>query len=134
MKHNMLKKVTATILGIGIVSMGAAALAGTSYEPYDTTVAAFNGNGYTGYQKKATTGANGALSSTSVGGTYVVDARMQDATSGVHGPWVRDVNDSTSYVLYSDAQHSATDSMRVQFSNDLTTPVSVQVTGNWKSN
>ncbi len=134
MKNNMFKKVTATILGIGILSMGATALAGTTYTSYNTTVPAFIGSGYTGYQTKSTGGANGNLNSTSVGGSYVVDARMQDATSGVHGPWVRDVTDSTNYVLYSNASHAGGDSMRVEFSNDLLTPVSVQVTGSWRSN
>ena len=91
MKNNMFRKVTATVLGIGILSMGATALAGTTYSSYNTTVGAFNGSGYTGYQTKATAGTNGNLNSTSVGGGYEVDARMQDATSGVHGPWARDV-------------------------------------------
>lgn len=134
MKNNMFRKVTATVLGIGIISLGATALAGTSYSSYDTTVPRLNGSGYTGYQTKATAGANGNLNSTSVGADYEVDARMQDATSGVHGPWVRDVVDSTSYILYSDNNHAEGDSMRVQFSNDWDTPVNVQVTGSWRSN
>lgn len=46
---------------------------------------------------------------------------MQDATSGVHGPWARDVVSSSTHVLYSNASHAAGDSMRVQFSNDIDT-------------
>ena len=134
MKNNMLRKVTATVLGIGILSMGATALAGTTYTTYNTTVPAVNGSGYSGYQTKSIGGANGNLNSVSVGSTYFVDARMQDATSGVHGSWIRDVTDSTNYVVYSNANHAGGDSMRMQFSNDLFTPVSVQVTGSWRSN
>ena len=104
MKKNLIKKFTAIALGISVISMG------------------------------ATAGANGDLSSSSVGGNYKVDARMQDATSGVNGSWTRNVDDSTDYVLYGNASHAKSDSMRVQFSTDITTLVSVQVTGNWKSN
>ena len=60
----------------------------------------------------------------------MVDARMQ-ASSGT-GSWVRNVTDNGSYSLPNAV--SKGNSARVQFSNDLDTPVNVQVTGTWRSN
>lgn len=128
-----LKRIIAIVICISAI-IGAPVLAGTYYTAYNTTVARVNGSGYTGYQTKANSGENGYLKSTLVGGKYTVDARMQDSTSRVHGPWVRKVTDNKEYVLYSNANHKKGNDMRVQFSNDLTTLVSVQVTGSWRSN
>lgn len=50
--------------------------AGTSYKKYSTTVGKFNGNGYTSYQIKSTSGANGSLNSEHVGADYVVDVQV----------------------------------------------------------
>ena len=116
-----------------IVVMGVLSYAGTSYSKYNTTVGRFNGNGYTGFQKKAWSGANGVLKSSSVGGGYHVDARMID-TKGHVGKWTRRVNSKRTYTLGGNSKHRKGKSVRVQFSNDLTTPVAVQVTGKWKSN
>lgn len=88
---------------------------------------AFNGSGYRAYQTKAISGTNGYLGSSTVGGRYVVDARM---TGG--GSWTRNLTDNRNYYLYNDILKGAR--TRVQFSNDLGTPVSVQVTGYWRSN
>lgn len=56
--------------------MGITALAGTEFEFYDTTVGKVNGNGYTGFQTKITTGAAADLYSYIVGGNYEVDVRQ----------------------------------------------------------
>ncbi|WP_074033560.1 MULTISPECIES: hypothetical protein [unclassified Exiguobacterium] len=117
-------------LAVGLLALGGAAQAGTTYSNYDTTVASFNGSGYTGYQTKSSSNASGTLSSKTVGGSYTVDARMT-ASSGT-GSWVRSVSDNETRSLSNSI--SSGRSTRVQFSNDLTTPVSVQVTGQWKSN
>ncbi|WP_085505168.1 hypothetical protein [Thalassobacillus devorans] len=124
------KKVAALGLAVGLMAFGGAVQAGTSYSYYDTTVGKFNGSGYTGYQTKSSSGTYGYLDSRTVGGSYVVDARMQ-ASSGT-GPWVRDVTDSDFRSLPNSV--NAGKSARVQFSNDWNTPVNVQVTGYWKSN
>ncbi len=50
--------------------------ASTRYKNYDTTVGKLNGNGYTGYQTKIVSGANGTLRSNSVGGKYKVDVQV----------------------------------------------------------
>lgn len=107
--------------------------AGTSYKGYNTTVGKFNGNGYTAYQTKSTSGANGELSSGNVGGDYVVDARMQE-DDGTAGSWTRDVDDNTDYYLDGHISHVRGDYVIVQFSNDWNTAVSVQVDGSWRSN
>lgn len=112
--------------------MTSAAMAGTSYSKYNTTVGRFNGNGYTDYQTKATSGANGYIKSTKVGGDYVVDVRM-NSSSG-NGSWVRDLDDNDNRSLSGSAKMKKGCSVRAHFSNDWNTPVAVQVIGQWKSN
>lgn len=112
--------------------MTSAAMAGTSYSKYNTTVGRFNGNGYTSYQTKATAGANGYIKSTNVGGNYVVDVRM--TSSSGNGSWVRDLDDQDNRSLPGSSKMKKNCSVRAQFSNDWNTPVAVQVAGTWKSN
>lgn len=128
----MMKKNKLAVLGmaVGLLAFGGAVQAGTSYSGYNTTVGKFNRSGYTGYQTKAESGKYGHLKSKSVGSSYVVDARMT-ASSGT-GSWVRNVSDNDSRNLPNSVSKGK--STRVQFSNDLDTPVNVQVTGSWKSN
>lgn len=121
--------ITGILLALGSGSV----YAGTGYQSYNTTVAKFNGNGYTGYQTKQINGANGGLSSSSVGGDYLVDARMQEL-NGPSGLWTRDIDDGHYYELDGHPNHSNGDSIRIQFSNDWNTPVNVQVRGKWRSN
>lgn len=125
-----MKKKLGLGLAVGLMAFGGAVQAGTSYSSYDTTVASFNGSGYTGYQTKTNAGTYGNLNSSNVGGSYTVDARMQ-ASSGT-GAWARSVTDSDSRNLSNSVPKGT--SARVQFSNDVTTPVNVQVTGSWRSN
>lgn len=127
-----MKKNKLAVLGlsVGLLAFGGAVQAGTSYSSYNTTVGAFNGSGYTGYQTKTNSGTYGNLISGTVGGSYTVDARMQ-ASSGT-GSWVRSVTDND-YRSLPNSVPSRT-SARVQFSNDLITPVNVQVSGTWRSN
>jgi len=124
------KKIAIVGATLGLLLAGGAVQAGTTYSSYSTTVAPFNGSGYTSYQTKSTAGAYGNLRSTTVGGKYTVDARMQ-ASSGTGG-WVRSVTDSDSRNLPNSVAKGS--SARVQFSNDASTPVNVQVTGTWRSN
>ncbi len=107
--------------------------AGTSYREYSTTVGKLNGNGYTSFQTKSVSGANGNLQSSMVGGDYLVDARMQK-DDGVSGKWTRDITDDRYYDLDGHVNHFSGDNIRIQFSNDWNTVVDVQVTGNWRSN
>ncbi|WP_104176445.1 hypothetical protein [Cryobacterium sp. Y50] len=120
--------ITSTVI---VLSGATAAMAGTDNEPYNTTVGKFNGSGYTGYQVKDIYGATGRLESATVGGDYLVDARMQ-SSNGATGSWARNVSDGTNHDLVNGIANGQY--VRVQFSNDAFTPVDVQVTGDWRSN
>lgn len=129
-----MKKIKSLLAVSMVFVMGASMVyAGTHYRRYNTTVGKINGSGYTGYQIKSVSGANGELSSESVGADYVVDARMQES-DGTAGSWTRNVSDNNIYNLDGHVGHSRGDSVRVQFSNDWNTFVDVQVTGSWRSN
>lgn len=130
MKKQIIK--TLAMASATVMLLGTAAYAGTSYSGYNTTVGRLNGNGYTDYQKKDISGANGYIASSVVGGAYLVDARMNSGSG--NGSWLRDVTDGTSAELPGNAKQKAGCSVRLQFSNDVTTPVNVQVSGEWKSN
>ncbi|WP_372428921.1 hypothetical protein [Lysinibacillus fusiformis] len=104
--------------------------AGTDFKDYSTTVGAVNGSAYTDYQVKDTSKADGYLDSYNVGGNYKVDARMTASTGT--GSWVR-IDDNMGYFIPNSIT-SGNSTTRMQFSNDVTTPVNVQVTGKWASN
>ncbi len=93
----------------------------------------FNESGYTAYQSKETGGMDGDLFSRKVGGKYTVDARMQKSDGQV-GKWTRSVTDNTSYPLDGHVNHKKGNDVRVHFSNNWNTTVSVQVKGLWRSN
>ncbi|WP_297281270.1 hypothetical protein [uncultured Anaerococcus sp.] len=130
-KENISKVVFVTALPVLLGTT--MVFAGTSYSGYNTTVGRLNGNGYTGYQTKATSGANGNLSSSSVGGGYLVDVRMQES-NGTAGAWTRNVKSQSERDLDGNVNHKKGDKIRLQFSNDFDTPVAVQVSGSWRSN
>lgn len=114
---------------VGVAGIGVA-VAGTTNVAYSTSVAPFNGSGYTAYQTQATSGASGQLHSTSVGGSYVVDARMDGPSNS---DWVRNVTDNDSRTLTGNDNGSGA-AVRLQLSNDLNTPLSVQASGSWRTN
>ncbi|MDE7425915.1 MAG: hypothetical protein K2N51_19825 [Lachnospiraceae bacterium] len=129
-KKNILRGITAA--SVATMLFAATAFAGTSTTGYNTTVGKFNGSGYSDYQTKAISGANGWIYSTRVGGNYTVDVRMN--SSAGNGSWLRNLNDGTSASLPGNSAQTAGKSIRLKFSNDITTPVNVQVEGSWKSN
>lgn len=118
-----------------LATLSFTAMAGNSYTKYDTTVGKFNGNGYSGTQTKETSGANGYIISDSVGGGYSVDVRMQKSNGSASGEWYRNLKSGTNtgYEIDGHVDQKSGDSVRLQFSNDLTTHVDVQVTGWWLS-
>lgn len=132
-----MKKLKVTkVIAIGlccVTLLGITALAGTKFEFYDTTVGKVNGNGYTGFQTKVTTGAAADLYSYIVGGNYEVDVRQID-TKGNNGSWCRNVVDDQDRFVDGHSGHTAGSSVRLQFSNNLTTVVDIQVQGQWASN
>lgn len=111
---------------------GGLTYSGTVFQYYNTSVGAFNGNGYTDYQTKSIGGANGHINSYTVGGSYVVSVRMTN--SNASAAWVRGVDSRQSYELPGHHKHLSNHFVRLQFSNGWVTPVSVQVTGDWRSN
>lgn len=127
-----LKKIVA--IGLLVLAFGSSTFAGTRYEGYTTVVGKVNGSGYSLNQEKKYTGQAGNLRSSSVGGKYVVDARMMLASGKSKGAWIRNVNDGTNSALPATKAMTAGSLVKVQFSNDITTPVNVQVIGKWRSN
>lgn len=124
---------------VGVISallaivMSTAAYAGTAYKKYVVGVGRFNGSGYTEEQTKKTTGTRGRIDSDTVGGDYVVDVRMVN-NSGKHGSWVRDLSDNMILNIPVVDALAAGTKVKLEFSNDITTPVNVAVQGRWKSN
>ena len=126
----------ATLLVLAcMLTMAVTAFAGNSFTNYNTTVGRINGNGYSGTQVKATSGANGCIKSTSVGGNYTVDVRMQKSDGTANGSWYRALNDNmnTGYNIDGNSSQKAGNNVRLQFSNNLNTLVDVQVIGSWCS-
>ena len=106
-----------------------AAYAGNTYASFSTTVPRFNGLGSTGYQTKAISNAHVQFNSTMVGGNYVVDARAEGPS--YTGSWSRNVDDGDARSLSNTIKKGS--NTRISFSNDLTTPQNVQVSGKWRS-
>ncbi|MFT4167230.1 MAG: hypothetical protein QM650_18500 [Microlunatus sp.] len=120
------------VAGALLASGAGLAVAGTSYSNFSTTVGKLNGNGYTGTQTKSGTGTNGNITTSQVGGSYQVDARLQKSNGSSSGSWKKNLDDGDSASLPNSI--SSGSSTRVNLNNDLTTPVDVQVTGKWRSN
>lgn len=120
------------MVGILVGASSTAAYASTTYSNYSTTVARFNGNGYTSYQKKTYDGKSGDIQSENVGGKYKVDVRMQSANG--NGGWRRNLDDDMEATLPGVGSQTKGTNVRAQFSNDWNTPVAVQVDGSWKCN
>lgn len=56
-----------------LATLSFTAMAGNIFTSYNTTVGRLNGSGYSGTQTKETSGANGCIKSTSVGGDYTLN-------------------------------------------------------------
>ena len=132
-----IKKTLATALAVivCVTTMATTAFAGNSFTDYDTIVGKVNGNGYSKTQTKETSGANGCIKSTSVGGNYTVDVRMQKSDGTASGSWYRSLNDNmnTGYNIDGHVSQMHGNTVRLHFSNDLSTLVDVQVIGDWAS-
>ncbi|MDO5498148.1 MAG: hypothetical protein Q4F67_00530 [Propionibacteriaceae bacterium] len=130
-----MKKVLARCGGLALIAgllVGGAATADalTTYTSYNTTVGKFNGNGYTGTQRKSVSDYNGTIKSGIVGGNYQVDAVLQQWDGSRQGTWVR-IDDGTTALLHN--RIPAGNSTRVRFSNDWGTRVDVQVSGSFRA-
>lgn len=133
-----MKKIKALVLGsaFGLLITGGIAQAKTSWQNYSEIVGAFNGSAYTDYQDVedfTRVEAKIDIHSDSVGGDYTIDVRGQ-SNHGYNTSWVRNVGDNKYYTIYTGHLVQPGLAYRLQFSNDLTTPVKVAVKGQWKTN
>jgi hypothetical protein len=134
-----MKKVKGLVLGsaLALLVTGGVVQAGEQWVGYNENVGAFNGSAYSAYS-----GMTGYLSFTekisfssyNVGGDYTVDVRAQ-RSGGVdpYSNWVRQVGDDEGYTINRQFLAEEGDGYRLQFSNDLSTPVKVNVTGSFKT-
>lgn len=84
---------------------------------------------------KETTGSSAYLYSATVGGGYEVDCRQRDLSNNVSGAWTRDISSvNNAAYLEGVSRMFAGHEVYLQFSNNLTTPVRVEVNGSWDSN
>ena len=84
---------------------------------------------------KETTGSSAYLYSATVGGGYEVDCRQRDLRNNVSGAWTRDISSvNNAAYLEGVSRMFAGHEVYLQFSNNLTTPVRVEVNGSWDSN
>lgn len=125
------KKIVSVLFATGLVLFSSFSYAAL-WKQYDTTVGAFNGKGYTGAATHSTSKDHTAwLDSFTVGGNYTVDARLQGyngSSYSTSGAWLQKVNDDKLYKYLHPVGFKFKQG-RFQFSNNLTTPVNVQVTG-----
>lgn len=121
------------VLGVCLIASSIPVLASITYSPYSLKVAPFNTSEWTESQVKANPWQGADIKSTSVGGGYKVDARM--IGSGAYGPWTRGIVSGKQYsaTAISD-KHVVGTKTQLEFSNGLTTPVQVAISGTWRSN
>nr|WP_259547128.1 hypothetical protein [Heyndrickxia oleronia] len=135
-----MKKIKTLVIGsaFGLLLTGGLAQASTTYQNYSLTVGAFNGSAYTSYQKLtgyATVEETINFHSDSVGGDYTVDVRGQrNSGKDPNTKWIRNVGDNESHTITTGVLAESSSSYRLQFSNDLTTPVKVAVKGKFRTN
>lgn len=115
-----------------LVSTAGAALAGTSYVSYNKVVPKLGGYVLSNAQTKAGTDSTGDLTSTTVGGGYVVNVCMSNKTAVCLPLTSKDIS-SGSKVKLANAWVSGAQ-VHAKFTSSWTTLVNVQVTGSWRSN
>lgn len=125
--NNKIKALILTgVLATG--ALGSSVAYARNIENFSTTVGRLNGSGYTENLTKVNSNQAAICHNSSIGGGYKMDVRVQRYNGTQSGSWVR---------LSSGARISlpnkigANLSTRLHFSNDITTPVNVQVSGSW---
>ncbi|WP_312475265.1 hypothetical protein [Neobacillus sp.] len=124
------------ILGLTVVLLTTAGIAQAGSYAFNLNVGAFNGSAYTSWENDPT---NNDLfvrvNMSNVGGGYTVDVRdnMMSHNTGyiTSTAWVRSVGSNTAWHWSGSRNGSYQD--RIQFSNDLLTPVKVNVYGIWEN-
>jgi hypothetical protein len=116
------------ILTAGSLQVAASTVIPRNIDDYSTTVGRFNGDGYTDGLKKINTNQNAICNSSSVGGDYNVDVRIERTDGSEPSGWERIGDNDRQSIPNSIGADLYT---RLHFSNDATTPVNVQVSGTW---
>lgn len=133
MKKNALRSIGTFTLAFLLLATLALATSGLSAS---CIIPAFNGSANsrdTGI--KETTGSSAHLYDATVGGGYEVDCRQSDLSNNVNGAWTRDISSvNNAAYLEGVSRMFAGHEVYLQFSNNLTTPVRVEVNGSWDSN
>lgn len=131
MKISTRKLAASAVLGIILCGGIGTAYAGNTYKSFSTTVPRTNGSAYTGNQTKAITDANVQMSSLVVGGDHTLDAQAQSLSASPSSAWVRNLGDGKNINIKNSMTKGT--SLRIHFSNDLTTLQRVQAEGKWRS-
>lgn len=134
-----MKKTKLIFMGVvfSLLVTGGMVQAGHNYEGYNKDVGAYNGSAWSIYQRH--TGLNGTelitVQHKTTSGDYTVDIRAQRNTgANVYTAWARNIGDNR-FITFD--RHPILQSInayhRLEFSNDLTTPVKVNVVGSFKT-
>ncbi|MFE4430897.1 hypothetical protein ACFRH9_28660 [Peribacillus butanolivorans] len=121
-------------LTFALLTAGGAAQAASTLKSYNEDVGAFNGSAYTDSQTMYEEfGAEKAkVNSQNVSGDYTVDVRINTTSpKSRNSSWKRNLGDTQTFTFTSEYHASSETKQRVQFSNDLTTPKTVNVKGTW---
>ncbi|MCM3364910.1 MULTISPECIES: hypothetical protein [Bacillaceae] len=129
-----MKKSKGVILGLALALLvaGGVTQAASKVTRFNVNVAPFNGSAYTGWDRVSGTiqyVESIHYSLFSVGGDYTVDLRAQRAHDNARTPWARNQGDNSGATWYTNYTANHDHYWRLEISNDLTTPVKVNVQG-----
>lgn len=131
---NVSKKLVTGVVILSAVALGAplAAYAGTTYGSYSTTIPKFGGSAYSGNQTKAVSNQTGIVKVSRVGADRAVGVRIQKSDGSDQGKAVYEVTGGSTVPVKNSISKGS--KVRLQFWGNVVWPVSVQVSGTWKSN
>lgn len=130
------KRLHAVILVLAITSLLSCTVFAASGLSAWCIVPGINGSAYSEDSAvKETTGSSAYIYDATVGGGYEVDVRQYCSSNKVTGAWTRNLStvNNAAYVEGT-TRMLAGNTVCLQFSNDLTTLVDVEVNGTWNSN
>ena len=122
------------VLGLATGLLTTAGIGQAMMTGFNENVGAYNGSAYTDWKSDPTDNdLYVRVNVENVGGSYTVDVRdnMKKISNGAtdNTAWVRSVGDQTAWRWQGSRTGAYKD--RIEFSNDLTTPVTVNVYGSW---
>ncbi|MFC9601656.1 hypothetical protein ACFTQL_28340 [Peribacillus butanolivorans] len=123
-------------LTFALLTAGGTAQAASTLKSYNEDVGAFNGSAYTATQRmyEEFGGEKAVVNSQKVSGDYVVDVRIVTTEpKSRYSGWKRNLGDTDTRTFTSEYHASSETVQKVQFSNDITTPKTVNVLGTWRN-